>query len=739
MPKRERKQHEMNSRRDAPAGADGEQRRDLTARSYAMRTSTLDAAKRTVEAVLSTEDPVRVFDLRSWTIIREILLIEGMRVPTQVPLLDSHNRDSIKQQLGSTRSIRIEKGQLIGTRHLSTVADAEEAFTKIREGHLTDGSIGYRVTGFRDLKPGESYDHGTRKFENTGADTLRISHDWTLMEDSLTPIGADPAAKVREEAKPNAGTAGIKTGPAGRKTIMDLETLLALFPGHRDLVAQLHAAGKDAAAIRAAIEAAERKAVDDKAAADKATAGAGDEGVRAAELARLRLEKTITAVAESHGMRGSDFLAHKTLEEAVAAMATKRAEADAQRSPSFVAGGVSRITYDQADKARDAFTGALAHQVGVRSEEFTKLQANNPLLGQGLNHAVRRYARLLGINTEDWTRHDVAYFALGKPEQMSGLAQRAAANISVASFPSFVMLNAITKIVAKGFEMGSQTARYKRIVDTQSVPDFKQFSIGGMSTGNLQKTAENAAFPELAKSEGVYNSAANMWGGTLSVSLQAMVNDDTSQFERSLRQAGPIADKTVDRRAFQKLLMGTSAVEATSTWTNNTTSGGSLVYTTQDLMAAARGKVAIGRAGMANKVGKDGNPLGNLPRFLVVPLTREMEALGIVGMSGPGLAGGEQQTILRSLEVIASPWLEAVALTGYSVTSYYLVADPAEVTGLVLSKVRGFESVQVTPYDAGPVAALNYNLWLPFEVDAVYDLVGATPNKIFPGLHQVTT
>ncbi len=455
-----------------------------------------------------------------------------------------------------------------------------------------------------------------------------------------------------------------------------------------------------------------------------------DEGARAAVIAEQR---EIAQQAKSLGLDAGDFVG---LDRSAAkdAMLVKLAERSATPAPKQAP--VATVNYDQSDKARDAFAGALAHRVGVRSEEFDRLKQGNPLLGRGMLETFQRYAKLMGINTEEWSRNDVAYFALNKREMMSELAQRSA-NVGTGQFTSFVFLNAITKIVARGFEMGAKTARYRQIVDRQTVPDFKQFSVGSLSAGNLQQTAELMTFPELDKAEGVYNSTAKMWGGTLSLSLQALVSDDTGSFERLLRNAGAIADKTIDRRTFQKLLMGTSAAEATSTWTNNTTSGGSLVFTTQDLLAAARGKLSIVRAAFTNKIGKDGNPYGNLPRFLVVPVTREMEALGIVGASGPALAGGDQQSILRSIEVVATPWLEASALTGYSTTSYYLLADPSEATGLVLSYVRGFEQVQVMPYDAGAVAGFNWKLYLPFETDLVYDLVGST--KYFPGAQQGTT
>lgn len=455
-----------------------------------------------------------------------------------------------------------------------------------------------------------------------------------------------------------------------------------------------------------------------------------DEGARAAVIAEQR---EIAAQAKSLGLDAGDFVG-LSREASKDAMLVKLAERNVTAVPKQVPHATT-IDYDQADKARDAFTGMLAQRSGVRSESLDKLKQGNPLLGRSMLDGFRRYAKLLGINTEEWSREDVAFYALGKRDQMSELAQRTA-NVGTGQFPSFVFLNAITKIVARGFEMGSSTARYRRIVSEQTVPDFKQFSVGSLSAGNLQKTAELAVFPELDKAEGVYNSAAAMWGGTLSLSLQALISDDTGSFDRLLRMAGPIADKTIDRRTFQKLLMGTSAAEATSTWTNNTTSGGSLVYTTADLAAAARAKLGLVRAALINKAGKDGNPYGNAPRFLVVPVTREVEALGIVGNSGPLLTAGVAQAAV-SLEVVASPWLEASALAGYSTTSYYLLADPNEVTALVLSKVRGFENIQVMPYDSGAVAGFNWKLFLPFETDLVYDLVAGV--KYFPGAQQGTT
>ncbi|MBA3589958.1 HK97 family phage prohead protease [Methylibium sp.] len=617
-----------------------------------------------IRLLASTDEPV---DWGGW---REVLVHGEGAIDTSAAraLLLNHKADMIA---GTISDIRAEGGELSSNAIIDPDARMPSGVNvrrAVASGALRGVSVGY-VYRNEDV----TWDEATRTA------TVR---KWRLLEISLTPIPADGRAHVR--SLPD-GIIPVQppTAPAVRTTEVRVSEAAPINPqgiapsdiiNHADI-------------------------------SEKARAGA---------IAETR---EITALAESVGLRASDYIG-KSKVDAQALMLTEMAKRNATPPPAVGIAAPGRVDYDQADKARDAFAAAFAGRANVRSAEFAAGQAGNPLMGRSLLDMVSRTAQMLGLRTGEWERKDLAYFLMGKQELMGNRAQRDATNVTLASFPNFVFLNAITKIVARGFEQGSAVARYKRICETQRVPDFKQFTIGSLGTGNLIKTAESVAFPELDKAEGAYNSTVKMWGGTLSLSMQAMISDDTAQFERILRQAGAIADKTIDKRVFQKLLMGTSAAEATSTWTNNTSSGGSLVYTTADLASAARGKLGIVRAAMANKVGQDGNPLGTLPRFLVVPVTREVEAQGIVGASGPALQAGVAQSAM-SMEVISSPWLEASALVGYSTTSYYLLADPLEVTGLVLSLINGFDSVQVNPYDVGSAAGLAWKLWLPFEADLV--------------------
>jgi hypothetical protein len=445
--------------------------------------------------------------------------------------------------------------------------------------------------------------------------------------------------------------------------------------------------------------------------------------IRAAAQAEA---KEIAAMADSLGLRSADFV---SLGKDGARDAMLKAVADGKRAAMpEPAAPVVTLTVDHADKQVDAVADAFVARAG-----YSKPGNGNPYAGRSLMGMARKYAQAIGIRSAaDWENKDTAHFVLGELSQVHG--GRDAANVSTASFPNFVMLNAMTKVVCKGFESaprGLVGPSGAPIYDTQRVPDFKSFTIGGLGTGSLQETAENTAFPELSNTECAYSDTAKMWGGTLSLSIQALISDDTGAFDRSLRQAGPIAQKAIERRLVQKFLRGIATTDA-STWTGNTTSGCSPVWTTADTLAAARAKVGLAPAAMMSKVGLDGNPLGNMPRFVLAGPTAGNYLAGLYGQA-PG------QTVYNGqYELVITPWLEASTITGYSTTSFYYIADPAMVTGLILSLISGYESPQVQEYDAGAVGARKWKIWQPAEADLFW-ATNKAGTSIIPGAHQATT
>lgn len=175
---------------------------DLYTRSFQVRADTVDDKTRSVEGVVASENPVTVLDLRTFDVIDEILLMSGMRIPDQVPLLDSHQRGSIKNILGSVRNFKIEKardgGVLVARNFFDDDEDGLRAFNKVKNGHVRDFSIGYRVHASAEIEAGDTGMVAGRKF-TAGVRNLRVSVDTEVRENSLLAIGADPVAKVRKQ------------------------------------------------------------------------------------------------------------------------------------------------------------------------------------------------------------------------------------------------------------------------------------------------------------------------------------------------------------------------------------------------------------------------------------------------------------------------------------------------------------------------------------------------------------
>lgn len=486
---------------------------------------------------------------------------------------------------------------------------------------------------------------------------------WRMLEISLTSIPADPSAGVRSLTKTAPKDANNMSDPDIKKDAPDVEAVRSEAKAIAALADSHHLRSADYVGLSLAD--AQAKILSDIAARDAAAA-------KVTTSARSHIE-----VGEGH--------AEKVAKRAVGAM--------------MHLAGFRHV---------DAKAAAIEFEDGSSLKDF---QSGNSLRGRSMSDILRATLSDLGVDTGKYDRHALAQVALGK---------RDASNLTTGFFSNFVFLNLISKSVSAGFQMGSSTIKYEQLVSRNYVPDYKQFAIGGLGTGNLTQTVEDTAFPELAQAEGVFLDRVKMWGGTMSLTEQAIVSDDTGRFMDNLRMAGVIAKKTIDKRVFQKLLMGTSTSEATATWTNNTTSA-TIVHTTNDQVIAARANLAKVESALMNKVGLDGNPTGNMGAFLIVPPDLQYAAAGLLGV-----APGQQNNLNLRYQVVSSPWLQFSGLTGNSATSYYLLADPNEATGLVVSTINGIETPRVEQYDPGAVAAYKWKIYMPFEAHLVNHTVGST-------------
>lgn len=194
----------MSNRRNRTTIRKGREQATLI-RSFTVRAETLNEESRTVEAVLATEGRVVAMDARTWEPVEEILEMRGAELPDQVVLLDGHSStirraqgeySSIDEVRGSIRGLRIDGTQLVGTIHFSDDEPSVRAFAKVREGHVRDISVGVHPLATQVIQPNTTQRINGRIY-TAGRRPLHVRTKWRPIEGSLVPIGADPAAKVR--------------------------------------------------------------------------------------------------------------------------------------------------------------------------------------------------------------------------------------------------------------------------------------------------------------------------------------------------------------------------------------------------------------------------------------------------------------------------------------------------------------------------------------------------------------
>lgn len=189
--------------------------------------------KRTAELVVATEQPVVVMDWAKWEPVREIVLINGLRHPDSVVMLDTHSRWSINDIKGSVKDFESkEKFERLGTVKIGTAhfsKTAEKEWTLRQEGHLTDSSIGYRVNDKETviIPAGKGEEVNGKMYRNDYGDglPLYIRTGADLLEVSLVPIGADQAAKFRSMFSDNSEDIQAKIDEGIQKRINELNSI----------------------------------------------------------------------------------------------------------------------------------------------------------------------------------------------------------------------------------------------------------------------------------------------------------------------------------------------------------------------------------------------------------------------------------------------------------------------------------------------------------------------------------
>lgn len=477
---------------------------------------TLDADKRSVDVLASTENPVAVFDYERWEIVDEILLMDGCKLPAnrQVPLLDTHSRHDTSSVIGSFRNTSIDKDGLVGKAFFSSTLDAETPWTKVREGHLTDFSVGYRVDEATWINAGDTAVINGRTFEGP----VKVVTAWAPRELSVCPIGADEQAKARSEP------------PKTQEKIVDKK--LRAFLERRGLAKD--ATEEEAYAFMERMDVPKepepkREEVDVDGERKAAT---GAERSRIKEIDAMGARFNCSEVAKE---LIEDGVSVDEARKAIMDQMPKPGDAPQHRAP-------VEVGKDEREKFRSAATDGVLLRAGVSVKE--PLAGADDLAGYTMVELARKSLRMAGLPDR------------GRPLEMVGRA------MTTSEFP-LILADSAHKSLGQGFEAAPES--WSQWCAAGAVSDFKTYTAPRASElGDLDEVPESTEFKYGDRDEAKEQYSIATYGKLFAITRQALINDDLSALSDTPSLHGESAARKIGDVAYAVLTANAAMGDGTA-------------------------------------------------------------------------------------------------------------------------------------------------------------------------------
>lgn len=679
---------------------------DVCYRTFSVAPSSVNEQERSIEGVIATETPVREIDWARGEVVSRTLLMAGAKFPRQLPLLDNHNRRSVKDQLGSIRDLRIEDGKLVG--RLFFARDAENEWNKVKDGHVTDLSAGFRIAKEQYVERGKSEMIDGIQYRGP----VNVTTSWQTFEGSITPIGADEQAKLRGF---DPSVIPQQDDDEDEMTNEQRTTLLS-----RGMPSDLDGERAIQWAIDNPLKAQEEKRSDNKNPDVKTNDPEKmlDEFERRAiarEEARIQARaafvKEVTETAEIAGL--TDVTRDLCDLPDMGKVREKIKTLQAERSRSHLPGvGFSnpRVTGEGIDTFRSDMVATLINRSlqfvdSARRDKYKPDSKRETAVSRFSRATISEIAReCLLVDGCDphavrfMTRSEIATAVLGSPSSVGLTPMNCRDGGPYHSTGSFAYLteNAMNKNLRMGYDEAPST--WEAVMSKgNSVTDFKPKKVYITSAvGNLTqwldgKAPDAGSFADFSDSYGV-----EAYAKSLDFSWQLLINDDMDALTKAPVKLGDAARRTLNAYAWSivtsnpTLQDGQALFLASPTGNRkkaNYISSGAAV-TVASLSALEN--LMRQQVGQNTREGAAGPDILNIaPKYLVTPSAIYRAAKAVIGSNADPASGnsGVENPWQNELTVISEPLLDA-----NSVTAWYLFASQAQVDSIEISFLEGHEA-----------------------------------------------
>jgi hypothetical protein len=659
-----------------------------------------DAAN-TVDCIWTTGMRRAMYDWTTDQVVDEELVVTADAVDMSrfdagaVQVLDDHDvYAGLDAILGRATSASIENGQGKATLALSSDPAKAGKVGDIKSGIIRAMSFGYSVQRYEVTQAAARADGGTRPLYRA---TL-----WTPTELSFTVIPADPNAGTR------AGEAGQTRSQPKHGAPCEFIRAAAQQPKVTTMTeAELQAQREQQeAATRAAADAAAQAAT--RAAADQA---AGAERTRAHD---------ITALCTRHEVKPEKLAAFikdgKSIDEVRAAVLEDMATRAANDGGNVNVGRIHTVN-DETKTRMAGLEEAILHRVDASA----KLTDNGrQYRGMSLMEMGREHLERAGLNTRGLGRMELA---------AQILTFRSGGMLTTSDFSSLLQ-NIMTKRLRQGYEENRPTYQTwaRRAPDA---PDFKTMSVVNLAGApDLLQTNEHGEFKYGAMTDGKETYGLLTYGRIVSLSRQALINDDLRGFDRLVGAFGNSAARLENRTVYAALTANANLSDGGALFnaTAVTTAGGHANLTGAGT-AISVASLTVGRTAMRVQKGLQSEELNLTPTFLIVPAAQEQLAYQYTSSNYTPVTPGTVNEFRTGGRTALQPVVDAV-LDGNSSTAWYLAASNGQVDTVEYCYLQGAAGPVIESDIGFEIDGISYKCRLDFATKAIdfrglYKNVGA--------------
>jgi len=678
-----------------------------------------DTDNRKMEVVIATENPVQRYDESRDIIIREVLEMDGIEFRgerKQMPIVDSHDRSTVANVLGSVRQMRVEGDELIGEASFASDERSQEAYTKASEGHLTDFSVTAIPLESVFVERGQTY-QTSRGTAVEGPASIVTS--WMPTDASICATGADERSVVRRSyfGIPETIQREQEMSESLRGSLVELgmpEEIESSEEMREWVTKNLRMQDEEEVEKSEHDEEEMKKAEHEDEEEMTERPGHYDEEEmkkavdRALQAERSRQREIFSSCEQLKIERSfAEELVEKNISlDAAREQIIKRAANSAIGQTAESEQMSVKVTEAESDKfynaAKDGLLTRAYRSAGVQRQVESPANGAEDFQGLGLRRMSEKFVARMGLNTDRMSARDIAMVAMGHPSSLNRHNIQRDAYHTTGSF-SNLMLDAANKTLLAAYDEAIYTWNLWCRQAT-SVPDFKSINrIRFSEVANPEVVPENHDYPESAMSDSKESYKVEKYGSMFTVTWETVVNDDLDAISRIPAMQGNACRRKQNAAVYDVITANANLGDGGALFntTAQTSSGGhSNLASSGAAVSVASLNTAYNSMMTKKGLGTSSDAILNIqPSYLIVPAAISATALQVVGSIADPSAGGSSATGnsntlniygpngSRPLRVVVDPVLD-----GNSATAWYLAASPSQIDTVELSFLQGEES-----------------------------------------------